>query len=116
MSQAGSLLNGVAVQSQSIAPNDKIRMGGTTIKLVVPLVLFTTAVPLPFGALGVSEQASKGLFGLMHYEGGAVAMLGFRVVMLAGAAIGAVVYMVNAREVRELVNAEETELPSPPPS
>lgn len=84
--------------------------------LIVPLVLFTTAVPLPFGALGVSEQASKGLFGLMHYEGGAVAMLGFRVVMLAGAAIGAVVYMLNSREVRELVNAEEKELPSPPPS
>ena len=53
--------------------------------LIVPLVLFTTAVPLPFGALGVSEQASRGLFGLMHYDGGAVAMLGFRVVMIAGA-------------------------------
>ncbi len=74
--------------------------------LIVPLVLFTTAVPLPFGALGVSEQASKGLFGLMHYEGGAVAMLGFRVAMLAGAAIGSVVYMLNVREVRELVKAE----------
>lgn len=31
----GTLLNGVAVQSQSIAPNDKIRMGSTTIKLVI---------------------------------------------------------------------------------
>ena len=74
--------------------------------LIVPLILFTTAVPLPFGALGVSEQASKGLFKLMHYDGGAVAMLGFRVVMLAGAAVGAVVYMLNARQVRELVNSE----------
>src|SRR5205085_9736564 len=73
--------------------------------LIVPLVLFTTAVPLPFGALGVSEQASQGLFGLMNYHGGAVAMLGFRVLMLAGAMIGAVVYMLNAREVRAL--AEE---------
>ena len=31
----GTLLNGVAVQSESISPNDKIRMGSTTIKLVV---------------------------------------------------------------------------------
>src|SRR5205085_2915571 len=73
--------------------------------LIVPLVLFTTAVPLPFGALGVSEQASRGLFGLMNYSGGAVVMLGFRLLMLAGAMIGAVVYMLNAREVRAL--AEE---------
>lgn len=73
--------------------------------LIVPLVLFTTAVPLPFGALGVSEGASQGLFGLMHYHGGAVAMLGFRVAMLAGASIGAVVYMLNAREVRSLAEA-----------
>jgi hypothetical protein len=75
--------------------------------LIVPMVLFTTAVPLPFGALGVSEQASQGLFGLMKYHGGAVAMLGYRVVMLVGAAIGAVVYMLNAKEVRELAKTEE---------
>jgi glycosyltransferase 2 family protein len=78
--------------------------------LIVPLVLFTTAVPLPFGALGVSEQASKGLFGLMHYDSGAVAMLGFRVVMIAGAAIGAVVYLLNAKEVRELAVTDGAEL------
>ena len=26
---------------------------------MVPLTLFTTAVPLPFGALGLSEQVSR---------------------------------------------------------
>lgn len=31
----GTLLNGVPIQSERIAPNDKIRMGSTTIKLVV---------------------------------------------------------------------------------
>jgi S-DNA-T family DNA segregation ATPase FtsK/SpoIIIE len=31
----GTLLNGVPIQSASIAPNDKIRMGSTTIKLVI---------------------------------------------------------------------------------
>ncbi len=70
--------------------------------LIVPLILFTTAVPLPFGALGISEQVSGGLFGLMNYGGGAVAMLGYRVLMLTGAMIGAGVYMLNAREVSEL--------------
>ncbi|MDB5349984.1 MAG: hypothetical protein JWN86_1231 [Planctomycetota bacterium] len=80
--------------------------------LIVPLVIFTTAVPLPFGALGVSEQASRGLFGLMNYSGGAVAMLGFRLMMLAGAAIGAGVYMFNQKEVRALV-AETDSVPSP---
>ncbi len=70
--------------------------------LIVPIVLFTTAVPLPFGALGVSEQASAGLFGLLGYPGGAVAMLGFRILQFAGAGIGAGVYMLNAREVRRL--------------
>ncbi len=74
--------------------------------LIVPLVILTTAVPLPFGALGVSEQASRGLFGLMNYSGGAVAMLGFRVLMLAGAGIGAGVYMFNAKEVRELAASD----------
>ena len=70
--------------------------------LVVPLVLFTTAVPLPFGALGVSEQASQGLFTMLNSPGGAVAMLGFRVLMLAGATIGAGAYLLNASEVRAL--------------
>lgn len=80
--------------------------------LIVPLVLFTTAVPLPFGALGVSEQASAGLFGLMAYPGGAVAMLGFRLLQFAGAMFGAGVYMANASEVRRLT-AGQGEGPDP---
>lgn len=70
--------------------------------LIVPMVLFTTAVPLPFGALGVSEQASAGLFGLMGYPGGAVAMLGFRLLQFAGAAVGGCVYMMNAKDLRKI--------------
>ncbi len=31
----GTLLNGVPVQSETMVPNDKIRLGSTTIKLVV---------------------------------------------------------------------------------
>ena len=83
--------------------------------VIVPLVLFTTAVPLPFGALGVSEQASAGLFGLMGYPTGAVAMLGFRLLQFSGAALGAAVYMLNAREVRRLVAAPATGAEDAPP-
>ena len=68
--------------------------------LLVPLVLFTTAVPLPFGAMGVSEGASFALFRLMNYSGGAIAMLGFRILQFCGAGIGAVVYMASARQIR----------------
>lgn len=101
-------LNVLAFHSVSVAMFGSTAVPGlATDFLIVPLVLFTTAIPLPFGALGLSEQASGGLFGLMKYSGGAVAMLGFRVLMLAGAAIGAGVYMVNAREVRQLVAERE---------
>ncbi len=74
--------------------------------LLVPLVLFTTAVPLPFGALGLSEQASFALFRLMNYSGGAVAMLGFRILQFSGAGLGAIMYMTNARQIRELTASE----------
>jgi uncharacterized membrane protein YbhN (UPF0104 family) len=70
--------------------------------VIVPLVLFTTAVPLPFGALGLSEKASETLFDLMRFPGGAVAMMGFRVVMYAAGLVSALVYLANARQVRAL--------------
>lgn len=70
--------------------------------LMVPLVLFTTAIPIPFGALGVSEQVSDQLFGLVGHPGGAVAMMGFRVLMYAGGLVSLIVYVANLRQVREL--------------
>lgn len=82
--------------------------------LMVPLALFTTAVPLPFGALGLSEQVSGRLFRLVDHPGGAVAMMGFRVLMYASGAVGALVYFANASQMRSLrteavtaLNAEE---------
>ena len=72
--------------------------------LLVPLVLFTTAVPLPFGALGVSEQASFALFRLLNYDGGAVAMLGYRLLQLAGAGIGGAAYLMDARQIQHLAH------------
>ncbi len=49
--------------------------------LMVPLALFTTAVPLPFGALGLSEGISGQLFGMVHHKDGAIAMMAFRILM-----------------------------------
>ena len=70
--------------------------------LMVPLTLFTTAVPLPFGALGLTEEASEQMFRLVSHPGGALAMMGFRVLMYAGALVGACVYLANLRQVRGL--------------
>ncbi|WP_152051560.1 lysylphosphatidylglycerol synthase transmembrane domain-containing protein [Tautonia marina] len=74
--------------------------------LIVPLVLFSTAIPLPFGALGVSEQISGVLFKLADYDGGAVTMMAFRVAQFLGALIALFVYLANAGQVRELTQAQ----------
>ncbi len=70
--------------------------------LMVPLALFTTAVPLPFGALGLSEQISGQLFRMVHHADGAIAMMAFRIVMYASGAFSACVYLANLRQVQAL--------------
>ncbi len=78
--------------------------------LIAPLALFTTAVPLPFGALGLSEGISGQLFAMVNHPGGAVAMMGFRVLMYAGGLLSICVYLANIRQVRALTEtAEELE-------
>jgi glycosyltransferase 2 family protein len=70
--------------------------------LMVPLTLFSTAVPLPFGALGLSEEVGQQLLKLVGHPSGALAMMGFRVLMYAGGLVGACVYLWNLKEVRAL--------------
>jgi uncharacterized membrane protein YbhN (UPF0104 family) len=70
--------------------------------LIVPLVLFSTAIPLPLGALGASEAISGGLFRLANHQGGAVVMMGFRLLQVVGASIGLGVYLANLSAVRRL--------------
>jgi uncharacterized protein (TIRG00374 family) len=70
--------------------------------LMGPLTLFTMAVPLPFGALGLSEEVGQQLFNLVGHPSGALAMMGFRVLMYAGGLLGACVYLWNLKEVRAL--------------
>ena len=70
--------------------------------LMVPLTLFTMVVPLPFGALGVSEEAGNQIGKLVGHPGGALAMLAFRVLMYSCGLISACVYLANLREVQSL--------------
>lgn len=72
--------------------------------LLVPLVYFTMAVPLPFGALGLSEEVSEQLFLLLGYPGSALALMGVRILMYGGGLISVGLYLANLRQVRELTN------------
>jgi len=80
--------------------------------LIVPLVLFSTAVPLPFGALGLTENVSGLLFAMSSVVGesgsanGAVAMMAFRTIMYASGMFSLIVYLANLRWVRELTNPD----------
>ena len=64
--------------------------------LMVPLTLFTMAVPLPFGALGLSEGVGDQLGKLVGHPSGALAMMGFRVLMYACGLISACVYLAQS--------------------
>lgn len=50
---------------------------GSTL-LAGPLVLACTALPLPFGALGVTEEVGEKLFAILGFKGGGLMMLGYR--------------------------------------
>jgi hypothetical protein len=79
--------------------------------LMVPLILFSTAVPIPFGALGLSEKVGGLLFEMVHHADGAIAMLAFRTLMYGSGVVSACVYLANLGQVRELKQAAEGELP-----
>jgi uncharacterized membrane protein YbhN (UPF0104 family) len=70
--------------------------------LLAPLTFFTMAVPLPFGALGLTEEVGDQLFKLVGHPSGFLAMMGFRVLMYGGGLIGACVYLAKLKEAREL--------------
>jgi uncharacterized membrane protein YbhN (UPF0104 family) len=78
--------------------------------LVVPLALFSTAIPLPFGALGVSENIAGELLRLVGLPSGAVVMMGYRVLMYGAGIVSAVVYLCNLRQVRALTHDVEAAL------
>ncbi len=67
--------------------------------LIAPLIFFTMAVPLPFGAIGLGEEVSEQLFMLVAHPGGALVLIGFRVLMYGGALISAAVYALNVHQI-----------------
>ena len=70
--------------------------------LMVPLTLFSTIAPLPFGALGLSEGLGDQLFKLVGHPSGALNMLGFRVLTYGCGLIAACIYLADLSEVRAL--------------
>jgi glycosyltransferase 2 family protein len=81
---------------------------------MVPLILFTLAVPLPFGALGVTELAGGLLLKLVGHPDGELAMMGFRLVMYGAGLVCACVYLAKLKEVRELTSAAQEDSDEPP--
>jgi uncharacterized protein (TIRG00374 family) len=75
--------------------------------LMVPLTLFTLAVPIPFGALGVTELVGGQLLKLVGHPDGELAMMGFRVLMYTAGLLGACVYLVKLKEIKELTVAAQ---------
>lgn len=81
--------------------------------VVVPLILLSMAIPIPFGALGVSEQFAETLFReVLDFHGGAVVMLGYRAIMYSAGLVSVLVYLANARQVRSLRQAEAVQTAS----
>ncbi len=79
--------------------------------LMAPLMFLTMAVPLPFGALGLTEEVGGKLFNLVGHPSGAVAMMGLRILMLGCGLEGACLYLLNLKQMRGLA-----ELAHGPPS
>jgi hypothetical protein len=75
--------------------------------LMVPLILFTLAVPIPFGALGFTELVGGQLMKLVRHPDGALAMMGFRVLMYSTGLLCACVYLARLKEARELTTAAQ---------
>ncbi|MFM1801875.1 MAG: hypothetical protein RJA81_1227 [Planctomycetota bacterium] len=74
---------------------------------IVPLVLFSTAVPLPLGAIGLSENISDVLFRSVGHPSGAIGMLGFRMLQFGFAGIAAMVYVANLKSIKKLTEYNE---------
>ena len=70
--------------------------------LMAPLTFLTMAVPLPFGALGLTEEVGGQLFNLVGHPSGALAMMCIRVLTLVCGLECVCVYLLNLNEMRAL--------------
>ena len=73
----------------------------------------TTNNPVPATTIAAArEQFSQTLFAdLLGFSGGAIAMLGFRVVMYAGGLVSVLVYLANLSQVRSLRAVDVPDVP-----
>lgn len=101
-------LNTMAFYLMSRAILPELQIGLVPHFQVVPLVLFSTAAPIPLGAIGFSENVSGYLFRDVGHPNGAVAMMGFRLLQYAFAGIAAVIYAVNWKTMRDFVDRDWT--------
>ncbi|WP_020467356.1 lysylphosphatidylglycerol synthase transmembrane domain-containing protein [Singulisphaera acidiphila] len=69
----------------------------TTSLVIIPLILFTAIVPLPFGALGVGEEVSGELFRMIGHSIGTPAMLGARCVGLGLSCLSVLISLSSTR-------------------
>lgn len=67
--------------------------------LLIPFGFIANALPVTPGGLGVGEAAFDQLFQLLGFTGGAIALLGWRVLMLLIGLPGLAIYMFDKREV-----------------
>jgi hypothetical protein len=74
--------------------------------LVVPLLFVTTSLPLPSGAIGVTEQVSQQLFALAGHPGGALTMMGFRVAYMGAQGAAGICYVIQRRKMRSFLRME----------
>jgi uncharacterized membrane protein YbhN (UPF0104 family) len=86
--------------SLGILPEMKINL--PTHLQIVPLVLFSTAVPLPLGAIGLSENVSDFLFKNVGHPDGAIAMMGFRILQFGFGLCAIPVYLANLSSMKRL--------------
>jgi len=96
------IFNTMAFYRMSLAILPQLKIGLIQHFQIVPLVLFSTAVPLPLGAIGFSENVSDPLFPNVGHPDGAIAMMGFRILQYAFAAISALIYWANMKSMKTL--------------
>ncbi|WP_254053770.1 dTDP-4-dehydrorhamnose 3,5-epimerase [Singulisphaera sp. GP187] len=68
----------------------------STSLVIIPLILFTAIAPLPFGALGVGEEVSGELFGMIGHSIGTPAMLAARCVGLGLSCVSVLVSLASS--------------------
>ncbi len=74
--------------------------------LIAPLTFFIMAIPLPLGALGLTEEVGGKLFDMVGHPDGALVMMGMHVLMLASGLEGACLFLARWNEIRAMTSLD----------